>query len=136
MMPMALLPTTMAISAATIGRLIATSEPKAIARMMTAIRMPIISLLPPAGDLGVAQAPVVLDLDACVTEALDGLLGGVVLGEPDLLGVEADRRERGLPVGTDGRSARVVRARHRDDVRPVGELAGPPARPQPASPAR
>ena len=51
MMPMALLPITMATSAATIGRLIATSEPKAMARMMTAIRMPIISLLPPAATL-------------------------------------------------------------------------------------
>ena len=110
MMPMALLPTTMAVRAATIGRLIATSEPKAIARMTTAIRMPIISLLPPAGDLRVAEATVVLDLDARVTEALDGLLGGVELGEPDLLGVEADRRERGLPIGADGRAARVVGA--------------------------
>ena len=49
MMPMALLPTTMAIRAVTIGRLIATREPKATARMTIARRMPIISLLPPAG---------------------------------------------------------------------------------------
>ncbi len=49
MMPMALLPTTMAIRAVTIGRLIATSDPKATARMTIARRMPIISLLPPAG---------------------------------------------------------------------------------------
>ena len=48
-MPIALLPITMAIRAATIGRLIATSEPKAMARMTTAIRMPISSLFPPAG---------------------------------------------------------------------------------------
>ena len=31
------------------GRLMATSEPKAMARMTIAIRMPISSLLPPAG---------------------------------------------------------------------------------------
>ena len=49
MMPIALLPITMANSAVTIGRLIATRDPNAIARMRTAIRMPIISLLPPAG---------------------------------------------------------------------------------------
>ena len=49
MMPMALLPTTMAIRAVAIGRLIATSEPKAMARMTIASRMPISSLLPPAG---------------------------------------------------------------------------------------
>ena len=48
-MPMALLPTTMAIRAVAMGRLMATREPKAIARMTIAIRMPIISLLPPAG---------------------------------------------------------------------------------------
>ena len=51
MMPIALLPMTMASRAATIGRLIATSEPKAMARMTTAIRMPISSLLPPAATL-------------------------------------------------------------------------------------
>ena len=48
-MPIVLLPITIAISAATIGRLIATRDPKAMARMRTAIRMPISSLLPPAG---------------------------------------------------------------------------------------
>ena len=49
MMPIALLPTAMAIRAVAMGRLMATSEPKAMARMKTAITMPISSLLPPAG---------------------------------------------------------------------------------------
>ena len=49
MMPMALLPTTMAIRAVAMGRLMATRDPKAMARMTIAIRMPISSLLPPAG---------------------------------------------------------------------------------------
>ena len=49
MMPMALLPTAMAIRAVAMGRLMATREPKAMARMTIAIRMPISSLLPPAG---------------------------------------------------------------------------------------
>ncbi len=48
MMPMALLPTAMAVRAVAMGRLMATSEPKAMARMKIAITMPISSLLPPA----------------------------------------------------------------------------------------
>ena len=56
-MPIVLLPITIAISAATIGRLIATREPKAMARMRTAIRMPISSLLPPAGTLAYPRPP-------------------------------------------------------------------------------
>ena len=118
MMPMALLPITMASSAVTIGRLIATREPKAMARMTTAIRMPISSLLPAGGSFGVAEAAVVLDLDTGVTEVLDGLLGGVELVEAHLLGVEGDGRERGLPVLADGRTARVVGAADGDHVRP------------------
>src|SRR4051794_41948849 len=55
--PIALLPITIATSAVTIGRLIATREPKAMARMRTAIRMPISSLLPPAGARGGARPP-------------------------------------------------------------------------------
>ena len=50
MTPMVLLPTAMAIRAVAIGRLMATSEPKAIARMTIAIRMPISSLLPAAAS--------------------------------------------------------------------------------------
>ena len=51
MIPMALLPTTMATRAVTMGRLIATSDPNATARMTTAIRMPIISPFPPVSTL-------------------------------------------------------------------------------------
>ena len=70
----------------------------------------------------VAEATVVLDLDACVTHGLDGLLGGVELGAADLLEVEADRGEGGLTVFTEGRSSWVVGTAHRDHVRTGGEL--------------
>ena len=57
MMPIALLPTTMAIRAVAMGRLIAMSEPNAMARMNTAITMPISSLLPPAGRFAYPRPP-------------------------------------------------------------------------------
>jgi hypothetical protein len=49
--PMALLPTTIAVSAATIGRLIATKEPNATNSTITAATMPISSLLGSASPL-------------------------------------------------------------------------------------
>ena len=73
-------------------------------------------------EVRVAETAVVLDLDAGVTDVLDGLLGRVVLGGADLLDVEADGGEGGLPVVTQGRSTRVVGTVHGDHVRTGGEL--------------
>ena len=73
-------------------------------------------------DVGVAQPTVVLDLDTSVAQLLDSGLRCVELLDADLLGVVADRRERGLPVLTEGRSPRVVGAVDGDHVRIVGQL--------------
>ena len=114
-MPMALLPTTMAISAATIGRLIATSEPKAIGqdddRHQDADQLAVAA----GRDVGVARGPPSYSTWMPASRrSWTAFSAASNSAEPDLLGVEADRGERGLPVGADRGSTRVVRAAHRD----------------------
>ena len=56
--------------------------------------------------VGVAKAGVILHLDTHITKTLHGLLGRIELSGVDLLDVEPDRGEGGLPVGADRRTAR------------------------------
>ena len=79
MMPIALVPTRMPASATTIGRLIATSDPNATAStMMATIETDLL-----AAGLGVAlrvaEAAVVLHLDAGVASRLGRGVGGLEL---------------------------------------------------------
>ena len=122
MMPIALLPTTMATSAVRIGRLIATREPNATARMMTAIRIPISSLLPPAGVLAYPSPPSYSTSMPASRRSWTAFSAASNSAGVHLLDVEADRGERGLSVGADRGSARVVGTAHGDDVRYVGEV--------------
>ena len=121
-MPMALLPTTMAISAVDDRQAHrdqrAERDGEDDDRQQDADHLAVAA----GRELRVAEAAVVLDLDARVTDVLDGLLGGVELLDADLLDVEGDGREGGLAVLADRRSARVVGAAHGDHVVALGEL--------------
>ena len=84
------------------GRLIATSEPKAIGQHDNGDEDADLLAAGLGVALGVAEAAVVLHLDTGVTGALGGLVGGVELGDLDLLGVVGDGGEGGRAVFAQG----------------------------------
>ena len=122
MMPMLLMPIRMPSSATRMGRLIATSEPKATASTTTATRMPSFSLPGSASPGQVTEATVVLHLDARVADALNSLLGGVVLRYLERFVAIGHRCEGGVPVLAHGWPTGIVGVAHADDVRTLFQL--------------